>query len=671
MYNKIHFGDTWNTAEKNNALQLEGPILIIGASGFIGAKLYFSLKNLRNDVYVTASQPNAAWRLLAHKSKPILLDVTDYHQVQQVLNRLRPKTIFNMSAYGAYERQSDAHRIYSVNVIGLLNLIKAAEAIGVTAFVQAGSSSEYGLNCTRPPEDGELRPNSDYAATKGAASLMVRHYGEVKNFPIVNLRLYSIYGPWEERNRLIPRLVEEGIKGLYPPLVNPEISRDFVYIDDCNSAFVCAALNIRHFPGASINIASGICTTLRDIADLTQKLFKIAEAPQFGTMSNRSWDLPQWVGNPAKAEKYLGWRARTSVLEGLELTAQWEKDAKEILRYSSQGVQPKKISAIITCYRDHEAIPVMHHRLTEMFKKTGYDYEIIFVNDCSPTSDEDVITKLCHLDPHVIGITHSRNFGSQSAFLSGLNICSGQAAVLMDGDLQDPPELIPQFIEQWEKGFEVVYGRRVKREATFFMQIAYKFFYRVFKKLAEVDIPLDAGDFSLMDSRVIEQILRFPEHDVFLRGLRAWVGFKQTGIPYVRPERMFGKTTNSLSKNIWWAKKAIFSFSSKPLSYIQAAGSMMFLASILLSIFYFVHYLLSPNASPPGVMTIILLVLLLGGVNLGAIGVLGDYVSKILEEAKSRPKYIRRRVIVGNTVIDDSDKIEQFIAKKIKERYSA
>ena len=227
-----------------------------------------------------------------------------------------------------------------------------------------------------------------------------------------------------------------------------------------------------------------------------------------------------------------------------------------------------KLSAIIACYRDAPAVPIMHERLTAVFNKLGVDYEIIFVNDNSPDNAREVLAALAARDPRVVVINHSRNFGSQSAFTSGMRIATGHAVILLDGDLQDPPELIESFYQKWREGYDVVYGERVQREATWFLQIAYKAFYRLFRSASYVPIPLDAGDFSLIDRRVVDALNSLPENNRFMRGLRAWVGYRQTGVPYVRPERMFGRTTNSLLRNLGWARKAILSFSYAPLDLI-------------------------------------------------------------------------------------------------------
>lgn len=303
----------------------------------------------------------------------------------------------------------------------------------------------------------------------------------------------------------------------------------------------------------------------------------------------------------------------------------------------------RKISAIIACYGDEKAIPVMHKRLKQTFQKIGVDYEIIFVNDGSPDNTEAVLWNLTKKDKHVIGINHSRNFSSQMAFTSGMDIATGDCVVLLDGDLQDPPEIIEKFYKKWREGFDIIYGTRVKREAPLYMVFLYKLFYRVFHKLSYIKIPLDAGDFSLIDRRVVNVLKEFPERDRFLRGLRAWVGFKQTGVPYARPERMFGKTTNSLLKNLNWATKGIFSFSYVPLQFLVLLSSIIFALASLSIIILIVLRILYPDI-PHGIATILVVILFLGAIQLLGISILGEYTGKIFEEVKGRPKYVVKSI---------------------------
>jgi polyisoprenyl-phosphate glycosyltransferase len=462
-----------------------------------------------------------------------------------------------------------------------------------------------------------------------------------------------------------------GLQGRYPPLVDPHISRDFIYVDDCTRAFVRAALTTcRSAPGQIFNIATGSKTSLGEVALLVRALFSIPEEPEFGSMPNRRWDLSNWFGDPRLAHEKLGWTHRHSLEDGLRLTAEWERLAGSQIRFGILPRKPERLSAIIACYGDEQAIPIMHERLTQIFAQLGVDYEIIFVNDCSPENDEGMIRQLCDKDSHVIGISHSRNFGSQSAFLSGMEIATGDAVILLDGDLQDPPAMIEGFYRQWKQGYDVVYGIRIKRQASWYMQMLYKAFYRVFKHLSEVEMPLDAGDFSLIDRKVVEHLLRFGERDLFVRGLRAWIGFKQVGVPYMRPERMFGRSTNKFLKNVWWAKKGIFSFSLKPLYYIQGFGLLILAVTIALAVFYLINYFLNPMSRVRGITTIILLILGLSGVQLLSLSVLGDYLGKVLEETKARPRFIRSKIIRGADTISSKTEIELLI-KECRETATA
>ena len=310
----------------------------------------------------------------------------------------------------------------------------------------------------------------------------------------------------------------------------------------------------------------------------------------------------------------------------------------------------RKLSAVIACYGDAPAVPIMYNRLTTVFKKIGVDYEIIFVNDSSPDNADAVLAALAEQDRKVVVVTHTRNFGSQSAFTSGMNIATGDGVVLLDGDLQDPPELIESFYQKWLEGYEVVYGIRVRRKATLFLQIAYKAFYRLFRAAAYVPIPLDAGDFSLLDRRVVDTLNSLPENNRFMRGLRTWVGYRQTGVPYVRPERMFGRTTNSLMKNLGWARKAILSFSYAPLEMITLLAFITVGLSLLGILFQVGLRLLFPQLAPSGFSTLIVVILFIGGIQLACLSIIGSYLAHIYDEVKRRPPFV-----VSNVLNDPRD----------------
>ena len=300
-----------------------------------------------------------------------------------------------------------------------------------------------------------------------------------------------------------------------------------------------------------------------------------------------------------------------------------------------------KISCIIACYKDEQAIPIMYERIVTTFNKIEAEYEIIFVNDSSPDQSLEAILELSAKDSNVIGINHRRNFGSQSAFLSGMKVSTGDAVVLMDGDLQDPPELIEEFFKKWQEGHNVVYGVRNKREVSFITQFLYKSFYKIFNKVASFKVPVDAGDFSLIDRESVNEILNFKEFDIFLRAIRAYIGGKQIGVPYFRPERMFGKSTNNFLKNIGWATKGILSVSRVPLTLVSFIGAVLFLIGLITSIVFL--FLFSLGRVEIGSEIIILAIILnisIGLISLVSIAAIGEYVGRILEETKHRPRYL-------------------------------
>lgn len=629
---------------------LRGPILVLGAGGFVGANLLRRLLKYREDVFgVVRTLP--AWRLDGIDRRHILeADLIDLAATRNLVANVRPSTIFDCIAYGAYSFETDQELIYRTNFTALVQLMELLADTGFTAFVHAGSSSEYGTNSAGPLEEASLQPNSHYSVSKAAASNYISYIGNIRRLPVLNLRLYSVYGPLEDLSRLIPNLVAKGLKGAFPPLVDPDTSRDFVYIDDVCDAFVHAAARLTpDIYGQAFNIGTGRATTIREVARVAGDVFAIRAEPIFGSMAGRSWDLPDWYAAPGKAERLLNWTAKTDLATGLKLTSEWVRSLEGLdagaMTKRTPSPRRRSISAIVACYKDEQAIPVMHRRLTDTFKKLDVNYEIIFVNDGSPDNCADRIVEISATDPHVLGITHSRNFGSQMAFRSGMEMSVMQACVLLDGDLQDPPELIEQFYHRWTEGYDVVYGRRVKRDMPFGWGFLYKAFYRLFAYLSYVKIPLDAGDFSLIDRRVVGWLLRSPERDLFLRGLRAYIGFRQTGVDYVRPKRMFGESTNNLLKNLEWAKRGIFSFSNAPLKMLSAAGVVLLGVSIVLGVIVAGLRILIPDIAPRGATTLLLASLFFGAINLFAVGLLGEYIAKIMEEVKGRPRLIRAGLI--------------------------
>ena len=629
---------------------LEGPILVLGASGFIGANLFKILLSKREDVFGVC-RLEKGWRLEGVDTKNIMFtDVNDSVALKNLINTITPRTVFDFISYGAYSFEESHEIVYQTNFLSLTNIVTLLEEKGVSAYIHAGTSSEYGLNSKQPKEDSSLEPNSHYSSSKIAASYFLKYMGKTRNFPAINLRLYSVYGPLEDSSRLIPNILNHAKVKKFPPLVDSDISRDFIFIKDACEAFILAASKIHpELYGESFNIGTGNKTTIKELALTIKKVYKIKKNPIFSNMKKRNWDLNEWYSDSKKAEKVLGWKSKTSLVDGLNLTFNWLSTLtnNDFISITKKNTANKKrsISAIIACYKDELAIPIMYERLTKIFKEIKIDYEIIFVCDGSPDNTIDVIKKISKNDGRVIGINHSRNFGSQMAFRSGMELSTKQSVVLLDGDLQDPPELIKDFVKKWREGNDVIYGVRTKREMPFLWEILYKAFYRILASISFIKIPHDAGDFSLLDKRVVNWILKCPERDLFMRGIRAFVGFKQVGVDYVRPARMFGTSTNSLIKNLGWAKMGILSFTNVPLNLMTILGVATLILSVMLIIIFASLKIFFPEIAPKGATTIMLLILSFGSINLFAISLIGEYIGKIILEVKQRPRVIRSEII--------------------------
>jgi len=311
--------------------QLKGPIFIFGAGGFIGVNLLKSILLERSDVFAITQDPRNNWRLLVNYipvKNIISCDINEITILKDLFQEYQPKTIFNLAAYGAYSKQKEYKKIYATNFNSVVNIIELLKAYGFDAYVHAGSSSEYGINSAAPDEEEPLVPNSHYAVSKVASYYSCKYYGKIEQLPVAHLRLYSAYGAWEEPDRLIPVLVSAARKGQYPPLVDPDISRDFIDVADVCDAFILAACNIQNIKGEAFNIGTGTKTTIRELALIIKDTFNISTEPTFGSMPNRNWDVKDWYANAAKAKKLLQWEATTSLKDGLLRAEQWQAEVK-------------------------------------------------------------------------------------------------------------------------------------------------------------------------------------------------------------------------------------------------------------------------------------------------------------------------------------------------------
>ena len=275
-----------------------------------------------------------AWRL-EHLGEHVLrhaADVTDRASIEELVERVAPEWLFHLASFGNYSWQVDASRIAAVCVVGTVNLLEAARAAGVRAFVHAGSSSEYGFKDHPPAESEAVRPTTAYGAAKAGATLQCAAAARAQDAHIVTLRLYSAYGPWEDPRRLFPTLIRHGLSRALPPLVDPNTARDFVHVDDVSRAFTLAA-EYEDLPRGSVyNVGSGRQTTLADIVSLARQHFGITAAPRWGTEPPRVWDTACWVSDPSAIEQALGWRASISLDRGLEQMVRWLRDQPVAVR---------------------------------------------------------------------------------------------------------------------------------------------------------------------------------------------------------------------------------------------------------------------------------------------------------------------------------------------------
>jgi glycosyltransferase involved in cell wall biosynthesis len=303
-----------------------------------------------------------------------------------------------------------------------------------------------------------------------------------------------------------------------------------------------------------------------------------------------------------------------------------------------------ELSVVLPVYNEQDSLIRLHGRLTEVLNAEDVSYEIIFVDDGSTDGSIPLLHKLAASDPRVRLVRLARNFGHQTAISAGIDFASGQAVIVMDADLQDPPEVLPQFINKWREGYEVVYAVRRRRKEHILKRIAYSGFYRLLKPLASIDIPLDSGDFCIMDRRVVSVLTAMPERNRFLRGIRSWVGFRQIGLEYERDHRHAGETKYTLAKLLRLAVDGLVSFSYLPLRLASLLGFVVSISAFALGARTLLMKLRNPDFIA-GFTTIVVGITLLGGIQLITLGIIGEYIGRIFDEVKQRPLYTVREVI--------------------------
>jgi dolichol-phosphate mannosyltransferase len=306
-----------------------------------------------------------------------------------------------------------------------------------------------------------------------------------------------------------------------------------------------------------------------------------------------------------------------------------------------QSERPKlpKLGLIIPCYNEEAVLPQLLAGLARLRKETDLRVNILFIDDGSRDRTFELLAQASLNDPSIACLRFSRNFGHQIAVAAGLRYVEGDVIGVLDADLQDPPEVMLKMVDKWREGFDVVYGVRQNRKEGVLLRGAYALFYRLLKRVANVELPLDAGDFCVMDRRVVDCLKRMPEHAPFIRGLRGWVGFKQTGFPYDRAARAGGESKYDFSKLLNLAVQGLVSFSSVPLRFATWFGLFASAIGFCLLIWAVVSALVLDKV-PPGWASLAVMVLFFGGVQLLVMGIIGEYVGRIFDEVKNRPHFI-------------------------------
>ena len=348
--------------------------------------------------------------------------------------------------------------------------------------------------------------------------------------------------------------------------------------------------------------------------------------------------------DPQAALRFCRTLAQTLEITGRILPPQESSPASETLGVRGEEVPAgPAISIVIPVYNEQETLPALHSRLSSVLKDIGLPYEIIFADDGSGDQSLVLLERLAMEDPSVVVIQLARNFGHQVAISAGLEYSSGRLVCVMDADLQDPPEIIPQLIRKIREGYDVVYAIREHRKESWPKRYSYAAFYRLLQWIANVSIPVDSGDFCMMKRRIVNLLVSMPERNRFLRGIRSWVGFRQMGVPYARQSRFGGKSKYSVRSLIRLALDGAISFSNMPLRIISIIGITVSLLSVAVAAFYVIKKL-AYGIGVPGFTTLVVAIFFLAGIQLVTIGVIGEYVGRIFDQVKQRPLYIVRQV---------------------------
>ncbi len=649
-------------------------IFITGGTGFFGKNiLKFLIEQQLNPSCVTILTRNERKFRQQH---PELCAVSWLNFEQADIRELswnNQEYDYFIHAATSVVNQADAATLFAEISLGTQLALEFAKAAQVKSFINISSGAVYQLNTKLYglSENSPLVTQLDnakntYALAKISSEHLAYLATQTSSLKVTTLRCFCFAGAYLEPSHFaIGEFVQKALNNEDIVVqAGAGIYRSYLAATDL-ARQIFEVLILSTIRASSYEVYNLGCADALSLPDLAHKVVAILGSNSKVTTPNLATSsVNYYVPNVTKLQTLL--ENTPKVLDAIitdtadyyrELAIKPERDEGHHLELDVSN-QPEvlarrtSLSVIVACYNDEQAIPIMAERLVSVLTKCKLDYEIIFVSNGSNDNSIQVIQELSRQNRRISGVTHSRSFEqtSQASFLNGMELSTKQACVLLDGDLQDPPEMIEPFVAKWQAGYDIVYGVRHKREAPLFVQIGSKIFYRLFDKLSSVRMPHDAGDFSLIDRRAVDWMLATHEHDVLIRGMRAYVGFKHIGIKYFRPERMFGKSSNNFFKLIMWLKKGIFSYSRRPLDWMTTTGFCLVGLSVLLAVVQIIIRIFEPAATPHGVTTLMLLIMFFGSFSILAISILGEYIAKIVEETKSRPIFIRDKIIKNGHV---------------------
>jgi polyisoprenyl-phosphate glycosyltransferase len=636
-------------------------IFITGAGGFIGSALTDRLVREGHEVHVLLRPGGRYQRLSGIRNQLVVHEgtVNRADLLNNIVKRVQPERIFHLAATGL-QGHDNTDSIRETNILGTMNLLRSTESVSYRSLIHVGSGIEYGHHETAIPEGTPARPAGEYATSKAAATMLALAEAQ-RGKPVTVVRIFQAYGPGELQHRLVPSCFLAMMRGQQPEIAHPEYLRDFVYIDDIVELLIRAS-ECEAARGAILHAATGNETCLADVVKLMKSIAgyeqpAIAPDTESVRQPGRNPGPVHYCGSVSRTTQLTGWKPRTDLRQGLEQTWNWlqnlpddrtnhEESARNRRTYHATGRvalgwragnvadNTGMLSLIVPVFNEEEVLESTARTLNQLLESLHRPYEVIIVDNGSIDQTPEIAATICQQDRHWKYIRLSRNFGYQNSITAGMLASVGDAVMVIDVDLQDPPELIPVFLKHWESGYDVVYGIRERRIGESWLRIwPTMLAMRLITWMSDdIKLPAHSGDFRLISARVREALRQLPETNRYTRGIIHWLGFRQIGVPYTRRGRVLGTSKVNWRYLIDFTFNAIVNWSVRPLRIFSLGGAAILGICCILGIlglsgaisFGLIETLLLFNA---------------GFLSCG-IGVLGEYIAKIHHESKRRPLWL-------------------------------